>query len=57
MRNGVAEQKLDPDLKKKNSNFRSDLVFFEEKNLPNRCGMGVWRLTCPNLIRTMHQMV
>ena len=41
MCNGVAEQKLDPDLKKKkkNGNFRSDLAIFEKKSLPNRCGM------------------
>ena len=56
MCNGVAEQKLDLDLKK-NGNFRSNLAIFEKKKLPNHCGMGVWRYTCPNLIRTMHQMV
>ena len=30
MCNGVAEQKLDPDLKR-NGNFRSNLAFFEKK--------------------------
>ena len=43
MCNGVPEQKLDPD-----GNFRSNLGIFGKKSLPKRCGIGVWRYTCPN---------
>ena len=58
MCNEVAEQKLDPDLKKKPGKFPSNLAIFEKKKFaPNHCGMGIWCYTCPNLIRTVHQMV
>ena len=57
MCNRFSKQKLDPDLQK-NGNFRSNLEIFEEKKkMLIRCGMGFWRYTCPNLTRTMHQMV
>ena len=56
MCNGVAEQKLDLDLIKTIISGQIQR-FLKKKSLPNRCGMGVWRYTCPNLIRMMHQMV